>query len=218
MIVAVSNDHLNSMWLASTENKDTLINVIKLMLNYASNYSSTDLSVVKLAILVLNMLCQGVGSGIVIDPLDNFKNNENKFEQADEILINNCVLLGIELGLKTPAGNKQLLKDAQFRNNVTLETCRLMKGIAHLGFEYPDANTLQKKKADVMNNNSTNMNNKQVMPLPAGFNEMKCQQITSVLVNNFGFPGDLATDLVQNLVASTDRQFMKYLVALVEKF
>lgn len=218
MIVAVSNDHLNSMWLASTENIDTLINVIKLMLNYASNYSSTDLSVVKLAILVLNMLCQGVGSGIVIDPLDNFKNNENKFEQADEILINNCVLLGIELGLKTPAGNKQLLKDAQFRNNVTLETCRLMKGIAHLGFEYPDANTLQKKKADVMNNNSTNMNNKQVMPLPAGFNEMKCQQITSVLVNNFGFPGDLATDLVQNLVASTDRQFMKYLVALVEKF
>ncbi|KAG0682253.1 pre-tRNA nuclear export protein [Pichia californica] len=216
MIIAISNDHLNSLWLTNNENKETLVNTIKMVLNYASNYSTTDLSIVKLSILILNMFCQGIGSGIVLDPNDKFKNDNNKFELVDDILINNSILLSIELGIKVPAANKNLLKDAQFRNNVTLETCRLLKGIAHIGFEYPDANTLQKKKSDA-NNTTTVLANKDKV-LPTGFNEIKCQQISNVLINNFGFPMDLSNEIVQSLVANTDRQFLKYLVALVEKF
>jgi exportin-T len=216
MIIAISNDHLNSLWLTS-ENKEMLTNVINMMLNYSYNYNTNDFSVVKLSLLVLNMLCQGIGSGIVIDPQDNFQNSNNKFEQVDEILINNCILLSTELGLKVPAANKELLKDAQFRNNVTLETCRLLKGIAHIGFEYPDANTLLKKKGDT--NGATNsVPQHKHASLPSGFNEVKCQQISNTLINNLGFPADLANELVQTLVNSTDRQFLKYLVALVEKF
>lgn len=220
LIIAISNDHLNSLWLSTNENKEILVSTIKMVLNYSSNYSITDLSVVKLSLLVLNMLCQGIGGGIVIDPLDNFRNENNKFEQVDEILINNSILLSVELGLKVPAANKHLLKDAQFRNNVTLETCRLLKGIAHIGYEYPDANSLQKKKSDVTTNSAISGNKeagKQQL-LPTGYNELKCQQISNVLINNFGFPGDLSNELVQSLVSSPDRQFMKYLVALVEKF
>lgn len=223
ILIAISNDHLNSLWLSTEENKEMLVNTVKMSLNYSSNYSVTDLSVVKLSLIVLNMLCQGIGSGIVIDPLDNYRNESNKFEQVDEILINNSILLSVELGLKVPAANKHLLKDAQFRNNVTLETCRLLKGIAHIGYEYPDANTLQKKKteATATATTATTIGNKDVgkqQLLPSGFNEFRCQQISSVLSNNFGFPGDLSNELVQALVSNTDRQFMKYLVALVEKF
>lgn len=216
MIIAISNDHLNSLWLTN-ENKDMLVNIINIMLNYASNYSANDFSVVKLSVLILNMLCQGIGNGNVIDPLDDFKNDNNKFEQVDEVLLNNCILLSIELGLKVPAANKELLKDAQFRSNITLETCRLLKGIAHIGFEYPDANTLQKKKHDA-SMTATTITSSKAPTLPTGFNEMKCQQISNTLTNNFGFPADLATELVQTLVGQTDRQFMKYLVSLVEKF
>lgn len=213
MIIALSNDHLNSLFLTTNENKEMLTTIINLMLNYAYNYTTNDLSVVKLSLLVLNMLCQGIGSGLVIDPLDTFKNDNIKFEQVDDLLINNCILLGIELGLKASISNKNLLKDAQFRNNVTLEVCRLLKGIAHIGYEYPDANTIQKKKTE----NATN-DPKASLSLPTGYNEMKCQQISNSLINSLGFPSDLATELVQNLVTNTDRQFMKYLISLIEKF
>lgn len=213
LLIAISNDHLNSLWLATEENKDMLRNTISLMFRCAYNYTDTDLSVVKLAILVLNMLCQGIGSGIVIDPQDSFKNDNNKFDQVDELLINNAIHLTAELGLKAPAANKSLLKDAQFRNNITLETCRLLKGIAHIGYEYPDANTMQKKKNEV----DAQTANKRPS-LPVGYNERTCQQISNTLVNSIGFPADLATELVQTLVASPDRQFMKYLVSLIEKF
>lgn len=226
MIIAISNDNLNSLWLATVENKEILINTIKMSLNYAYNYQNTDLSLVKLSLLVLNMLCQGIGSGYVVDPLDNFRNDNNKFEQVDEILINNSILIGVELGIKVPAANKMLLKDAQFRNNVTLETCRLLKGIAHIGYEYPDANTLQKKRNELsgapVGSNTVSVTvggiKKEVQMLPTGYNEMKCQQISNVLINSFGFPSELANELVQTLVSNTDRQFMKYLISLVEKF
>ena len=219
IIIAVSNDHLNSIWLVNNENKEMLINIIKLTLNIAFEYQSNDLSIVKLSIIILNMLCQGVGSGIVLDQLDSFKNDNNKFEQVNEILINNCILLSIELSIKVPGSNKNLLKDAQFRNNVVLETCRLLKGIAHIGYEYPDANTLQKKKTE---NNSTNTASTAVLNtkngLPQGFNETTCNMINEVLVSNVGFPAQLSTELVQTLVSSTDRQFMKHLLTLIENF
>ncbi|TID23227.1 hypothetical protein CANINC_003244 [Pichia inconspicua] len=211
LIIAISNDHLNSLWLATEENKEMLKNTINVMFRYAYNYANMDLSVVKQAILVLNMLCQGLGSGTVIDPQDNFKNGNNKFNQVDELLVNNAIILTAELGLKVPASNKSLLKDAQFRNNITLETCRLLKGIAHIGYEYPDANTLQKKKGEGDTSNKRSS-------LPVGYNERTCQQISDTLVNNIGFPVHMATELVQTLVASPDRQFMKYLVSLIEKF
>lgn len=213
LVIAISNDHMNSLWLASAENKEILMSTISTMLGYAYNYTNMDLSVVKLALLVLNVLCQGIGSGIVIDPLDNFKNDNNNFERVDELLINNAILVTAELGLKAPAANKALLKDAQFRNNITLETCRLLKGIAHIGYEYPDANTLQKKKSE---GESQAVNKRPT--LPDGYNERMCLQISNTLVNHIGFPADLATELVQTLVASPDRQFMKYLVSLIEKF
>lgn len=212
MLIAISNDHLNSLWLANEDNKAMLINVINTMLSYSYNHQGTDLSIVKLSILVLNMLCQGLGSGIVVDPQDNFRSDNNKFEQVNELLISNSILLVAELGLKVPAANKNLLKDAQFRNNITLEVCRLLKGIAHIGFEYPDSNTLQKKKSE----NATESN--KFTPLPVGFNEDTCQQISNTLVGNFGFPSELAAQLVQTLVSTTDRNFMKYLIDLVEKF
>lgn len=162
------------------------------MSNYAYNYEQNDFTVVKLALGELNVLCQGVGSGIVVDVNDTFKNDSNVFEQAGELLVSNSILIAIEVGFKVPVANRILLKDAQFRNNVLLEVCRLLKGVAHVGFNIPDANVLMKKSTGKMMNGFTDNNNTSSNNVTGkeGYNESNCQQISNVLVNNLGFPVD----------------------------
>lgn len=36
LIIAISNDHLNSLWLSTNENKEILVSTIKMVLNYSS--------------------------------------------------------------------------------------------------------------------------------------------------------------------------------------
>ncbi|GMF06288.1 unnamed protein product [Ambrosiozyma monospora] len=99
-LIALSNDHLNSLWLTA-ENKETLTNIINLMLSYIYAYhqqqssgvsdgnGKVDLNLVKISIGELNALVQGLGSGKVIDPEDTFKNDNAVFESFESVLINN---------------------------------------------------------------------------------------------------------------------------------
>ncbi|QPG74293.1 hypothetical protein FOA43_001618 [Brettanomyces nanus] len=205
LLSSISNDNLNSMWLANDDNKQILVTVINLMLSYIYNYSTNDISLVKRAIGELNALNHGLGLGKVVDIEDHFKNDNNTFEKAGELLVANSILISIELTFKLQ--NKELLKDAQFRNGVLLEISRLLKTVAFIGHDIPDTNTLKKDKPK--------RNGQAGPPTTNTHNDMTCQQITNALINQLGYPVDAANEFVQHLISSTDRQFSKYLIGLI---
>ncbi|VEU23040.1 DEKNAAC104068 [Brettanomyces naardenensis] len=204
LLASVSNDNLNSLWLMSDDNKQILATVINLMLSYSYNYSGNDISLVRAAISELNVLNRGLGAGKVFDSEDKFKNDGNIFEKSEELLIGNSIMICIELTFKLQ--NKELLlKDAQFRNGVLLEVSRLLKTIAYVGNEVPDTNTLMKEKK---NGNATTTN--------ISANDVTCQQISNALTGQLGYPADAANEFIRQLIRSTDRQFTKYLIGLIE--
>ncbi|GMF06391.1 unnamed protein product [Ambrosiozyma monospora] len=106
-----------------------------------------------------------------------------------------------------------MLKDAQFRNSILLEIARLFKAIAYAGFPLPDSNNGVLKQKGASNGHNANGGG-------AGFkfNTMMCEAISNLLVNNLGFPVELSREFVEQLVKTTDRQFSKYLITLIEKY
>ncbi|ODV88050.1 hypothetical protein CANARDRAFT_5355 [[Candida] arabinofermentans NRRL YB-2248] len=200
MLIAISADHLNSLWL-TPENKTVLMNVIQMMLNYSYNYQTNDVSLVKQSLTALNLMVTGIGSGEVLDSADNFKNDANKFEQVNDVLINNSILISIELSFKL---KPELLKDAQFRNNVLLDVSRLLRAIVFVGYGLPDTNSTNKKQKNGGEDYK--------------YNEVMCNQLSSVLMNNLGLPGQVTQEFLKNLISLPDRQFVKYLISLVENY
>lgn len=217
LLMSVSSDHINSMWLMSDANKQTLANIINLMLTYICGYANNDLSLVKASIDELTVLNHGLGTGRVIDPRDKFKDDNNTLDKVGELLVGNSILACIELTFNLQ-NKQQLLKDAQFRNGVLLEISRLLRTIAYIGHDVPDTNKLKQAKA----RNSNNANTHQGKIINNGDdggislrNEATCQQISNALVNQVGMPPANAIEFVQRLVGSTDRQFSKYLARII---
>lgn len=197
MLIAFSNEHLNSVWLYNDENKASLISIIELMLNYSNNYQVLDLSLIKLSFLQLNVLCHFIGTGKINDQSDINQDTNLNFDQFDDLLINNSLLLFMDLGLRVPSQNKSLLKDAQFRSHVLLEVVRLLKSIIHAGFNVPDANSIQKNDKPK-------------------FNEINVGKLSNLLVNQMGFSNDLNNTFIETLISKPDRQFIKYLTNIIE--
>lgn len=198
MLIAFSNEHLNSIWLYNSENKSSLVSIIELMLNYCNNYQVLDLSLVKLALLELNVLCHFLGTGKINDTADINQDASLTFEQFDDLLVNNSLLVFFNLGLTVPSQNKTLLKDAQFRSHVLLESVRMLKSIVHAGFEVPDANAINKNTQHA-------------------YSEANVGKLNSLLVNQLGLGQDLANEFVQTLITKPDRHFIKYLTDMVQR-
>lgn len=196
LLIALSNDHLNSILIGQPANLTDLIN---LMFVYVG---STDSQITKLAVLELTVLIQGLGTGKVIDPMDKFK-TDAQFDPT--LLISNSIRLSVEL-VGSASG-----RDASGRL-VLLEVVRLLKAIVHIGFKIPDANTLSKKKSS--NGISTTAVITANDSLPEGYNEVMCEQVRTCLVES-GMPVDMGTEFVKNLVSGTDRVFLKWLVGML---
>ncbi|KAH3668078.1 hypothetical protein OGAPHI_001832 [Ogataea philodendri] len=194
LLISMYSDHVSSLWLTN-ENKPALVNVINLMFNYIYNYQSNDLSLVKVAITCINSLLTGVGLGRVTDPEDVFKTDSNMFEEANQLLVTNALLLSCEMSFKM---KRELLNDAQYRNSILLEVIRTMKAACFMGYELPDGQVNRKNKT-------------------IRFNEMMVEQLRALLVSSMDFPANLAQDFVEKLVELSDRQFLKYLIQLIDK-
>lgn len=202
MTIAISNDHLNSIWLSTNENKSTLVNLINLMFQYSNNTQNEDLSLIKLTILQLNVLCHFIGTGKINDTDDiNPSSQDLVFEQYDDLLINNSLMLFINLGLKLPIQNKNLLNDAQFRSHILLELIRLLKSIVFAGFKIPDLNVIQKQ---------------QQQQQQAQFSQINVEKLSNILVNQVGLSQDMNNDFIRNLIEKSDRHFIKYLVDIIQ--
>lgn len=198
-LLGISNDHLNSIWLTQ-ENKELLVTIINTMLNYSIN-SLHDPQLMKIALGELGSLIDGLGTGRVVDNQDIFRNDSFVFENAQDILINNSILVCIDLSFKN---DKVDIKDAQFRNNVLLEVCRLLRSIAFIGCQSPEAI-------------SQRLQNK-LKPEDIKANEETCNNINQLLINNLNFPADLSRNFIQALVTSNDRQFLKHLTPLITSY
>lgn len=196
MLITPSSDHLNSLWLSTPKNKETLESTIKMLLNYAYNYTTNDVTLVKGALGTLIALTEGLGTGKVIDPADNYK-TDAVFENVNELLVGNSLQICLELTFKL--AHKELLQDAQFRNGVITDVARLFKTIAYIGYPIPDPNRKGKHGAT----NTT-----------GAYNDATCQQIRDALVQ-LGLPLASATEFVQHVLSENDRQLSKYISKVV---
>ena len=208
-LTSVSSDNMDSIWIVNDTNKHALIAVINLMLSYSCSYLENDISLVKAALTELIALNNSLGTGQVWHENDTFKNDNNVFEKADEILVGNSFLVCIELTFKIR--DKHVLKDAQFRNGVLLEVTRLMRTISFAGNYVPDANTLRRENAKTKGANEQTNGNDSVSIQ----NASTCQQMANILISQVGFTPSDAEEFVHRLSQATDRNFTKYMLSLI---
>ncbi|KAI0461945.1 hypothetical protein LJB42_004550 [Komagataella kurtzmanii] len=191
--ISISNNHLTSI-LVTYENKSLLNDLINRLLNYSMDLS--DSALCKLAIGELGCLVENIGTGRVTDAQDIGIKANNAFENVDDLLIQNTIVLVFELLFKSPQVDT---KDAQFRLIVT-EITRLLRKLVVMGVEQPP-----QTQKDSQGNNIT----------PLKPNEAVLQNLQAFMANNMQFPINVVTDLLQKLISQQERHFSKYLLQLV---
>lgn len=125
LLISLTNNNLTSL-LISAENRSMFPTLVNNLLNYSMNLYEPSVS--KLAIAELNNLILALGPGYLTDSEDiNIENAT--YENINEILINNTVILVFEIPFKH---SEFRIKDAEHRN-IVIEFSRVLKSLSSIG-------------------------------------------------------------------------------------
>ncbi|CDK27044.1 unnamed protein product [Kuraishia capsulata CBS 1993] len=213
-VIYMCNNHLASLYL-TTANKALLTTLINTLLNYCIEgidiEVTTDVGIqlVKQSLAALTALIGKLGSGIINDPLDlchkidGGSGSRSAFEQVNDVLINNSIILVFEIAFKHKLRDSQQVQQVK---SIAMELTRLLRAIVYIGYIIPPSRSESKKKK-VVND-----------PAPNGVyesNQMMVQQLHGYLTSQMGFPVEMANEFVQNLLVPNESTFGNYFARLI---